>query len=73
MFELFWQKIRQKILNKTAPISDNTVKFSILYSEHRRSIKTEAKLKVVACIWGEEFIKFLAALAVLPRTVLILD
>ena len=36
-------------------------------------IKTEAKAKAVACVWGGgEGIKFLAALAVLPRTILII-
>ena len=33
--------------------------------EYRRRIKTEEKAKVVAFVLGEEFIKFLAALAVL--------
>ena len=37
---------------------------------HRIRIKTEEKAKVVASVWGEEFIQFLAALAVLPRTIL---
>ena len=40
---------------------------------HRRRIKTEAKAKVVACVWGEEFIQFLDTLAVLPRTFLIIE
>ena len=31
---------------------------------HRRRIKTEAKAKVVASVWGTEFIQFLAALAI---------
>ena len=31
---------------------------------HRRRIKTEEKTKVVASVWGEEFIQFLAVLAV---------
>ena len=35
------------------------------YSIHRRRIKTEEKVNVVPSVWGEEFIKFLAALAVL--------
>ena len=35
---------------------------------HRRRIKTEEKAKVVASVGGgEEFIKFLVALAILPR------
>ena len=38
--------------------------------QHRRRIKTEEEAKVVASVWGEEFIKFLAALAILPRTIL---
>ena len=37
---------------------------------HRRRIKTEEKAKIVASVWGEDFIKFLAALAVLPKTIL---
>ena len=36
---------------------------------HTRRMETEEKAKVVT-VWGEEFIKFLAALAVLPRTIL---
>ena len=35
-----------------------------------RRIKTEKKAKVVDSVWGEEFIQFLEALAVLPRTIL---
>ena len=30
---------------------------------HRRRIKTEAKARIVAVVWGAELIKFLAALA----------
>ena len=37
---------------------------------HRRRIKTEEKAKVVASLWGAEFIQFLAALAILPRKIL---
>ena len=37
---------------------------------HRRSLKTEENAKVVTSVWGEEFIQFLVALAVLPRTIL---
>ena len=33
--------------------------------EHRKRIKTEAKAKVVASVWGKEFIQFLAALTIL--------
>ena len=32
----------------------------------RRRIQTEEKAKVVAAAWGEEFIQFLAVLAILP-------
>ena len=40
-------------------------------ADHRRSwIKTEEKAKVVTSVWGEEFIQFLAAQAVLHRTIL---
>ena len=37
--------------------------------EHRRKIKTEEKAKVVASVWGAEIVQFLAALAVLPRSI----
>ena len=36
----------------------------------RRRIKTEKKAKVVASVGGKEFIKFLAALAVLHSKIL---
>ena len=32
---------------------------------HRRMIKTEEKAKVVASVWGTEFIQFLAMLTIL--------
>ena len=38
-------------------------------SHRRRRVKTEAKAKVAA-VWGEEFIQFLAALVILPWTIL---
>ena len=46
---------------------------SLIFSEfvpwmHRRRIKTEEKAKVIASVWLEEFIQFLAVLAVLPTT-----
>ena len=38
--------------------------------DHRRRIKTEEKAKVVAGVWGTEFIQFHAALAILySRTI----
>ena len=37
--------------------------------QHRRRIKTEEKANVVTSVWGKEFIQFLAALAVLTRTI----
>ena len=37
---------------------------------HRRRIRTEEKAKVVAAVWRKEFIQFLAALAVLLRTII---
>ena len=36
---------------------------------HRRRIKTEEKAKIVAAVWGAKFVQFLAALAVLPRSI----
>ena len=38
--------------------------------DHRRRLKTSEKAKVVVSVWGEEFIKVLPTLAVLPRTIL---
>ena len=38
--------------------------------QHRRRLKTEEKAKVLAAVWGEEFIQFLAALAVLSGMIL---
>ena len=38
---------------------------------HKRRIKTEEKAKVEAFVWGKEFIKFFAALAVLYWTIII--
>ena len=38
---------------------------------HKRRIKTEEKTKVEAFVWGKEFIKFFAALAVLHWTIII--
>ena len=36
---------------------------------HRRRMETEEKAKVDASVWGAKFIQFLAALAVLPRSI----
>ena len=36
---------------------------------HRRRIELKGKAKVVAPGWGTEFVKFLAALAVLPQSI----
>ena len=41
-----------------------------LCSIHRRRIDTEEKAKVIAAVWGPELIQLLAALAILPRTIL---
>ena len=48
-----WKKLKGSISNN----SD--------FFRHRRRIKTEEKAKVVASVWGEEFIQFIATLAVL--------
>ena len=39
-----------------------TMKMYVVPLLHRRRIKTEENAKVVAAVWGTEFIKFLAAL-----------
>ena len=36
---------------------------------HRRRMEKEEKAKVDASVWGAKFIQFLAALAVLPRSI----
>ena len=46
------------------------IQYIIYGRQHRRRINTEEKAKVVAAVLGAEFIKFLAALAILPRTIL---
>ena len=45
-----------------------TVGLNSLHFPHRRRINTEEKAKVVAAVWGTEFIKFLAALAIFHQT-----
>ena len=40
---------------------------SVIQCKHRRRIKTEEKVKVVAAVWGTEFIQFLAAIAILHQ------
>ena len=37
--------------------------------KHRRRMEKEAKPKVVVSVWGAEFVQFLAAPAVLPRSI----
>ena len=45
--------------------SVHCIKCYLRSCQHRRRINTEENAKVVAAVWGTEFIKFLAALAVL--------
>ena len=40
-----------------------------LSSFHRRRMETEAKAKVVSSVWGADFIQFLAALTIFPRSI----
>ena len=49
-------------------IGRHRVHFAIVACYHRKRITTEEKEKVVASVWGTEFIRLLAALAVLPGT-----
>ena len=37
--------------------------------KHRRRLEIEAKAKFVASVWGADFVQFLAALVVLPRSI----
>ena len=41
--------------------------FPEIPADHRRRIKTEKKAKVVAAVWGTEFIQFLAALDIFDQ------
>ena len=41
----------------------------VLKLDHRRRIKIKERAKVVASVWGQEFIQFLASLAVFRRTI----
>ena len=41
----------------------------MIYPGHRRRTETEGKAKVVASVWGAEFVQFLAVLAVLPQSI----
>ena len=58
------------VLTPTAegPI-DYSGKGSRVLPEHRRRIELEDKAKVVASVWGTQFIQFLAALAILPWSI----
>ena len=62
------------IFLKSSPASQSlypyhTVQTVLMYLAHSRRMYTEAKAKVVASIWGAEFIQFLAALDILPQTI----
>ena len=48
------------MVSKKKPSADQT-------QGHRRRMELEDKAKVVASVWGAEFIQFLAALAILPK------
>ena len=43
--------------------------FLLVDGSHRRRIETEGKAKVVASVWGAEFVKFLAALAIFAQSI----
>ena len=66
MFKVIWalEKISYNFLRFVAQ------KKNVLYtSHHRRRMEREAKAKVVASVWGADFVQFLAALAILPRSI----
>ena len=46
------------------------VSLHVLLQVYRRWINTEEKAKVDTAVWGTELIQFLAAQAILPRTIL---
>ena len=50
-------------------IGPRQINFYSFQGTHRRRMETEAKAKVVASVWGAKFIHFLAAKAVLPRSI----
>ena len=45
------------------------IRFERHPADHSRRMETEAKAKDVASVWGAKFIHFLAAIAVLPRSI----
>ena len=54
--------------------SGSTDKIGVMASEpissnYRRRMELEDKAKVFAAVWGAKFVQFLAALAVLPRSI----
>ena len=67
---------RKQPLQRAVALPSHTPHFPLtailhrLVDTHTRMIKTEEKAKVVASVWWEEFIQFLAALAILPRSIL---
>ena len=40
-----------------------------VWQQLRRGIETEGKAKVVASVWGMEFVQFIATVDVLPRSI----
>ena len=66
---------RKQPLQRAVALPSHTPHFPLtailhrLVDTHTRMIKTEEKAKVVASVWWEEFIQFLAALAILPWTI----
>ena len=43
--------------------------YPVIFTPSRRRMEREAMAKVVASVWGAEFIKFLGALAVLSQSI----
>ena len=55
-----------KLYNNNKKNTRRLVSKSILMIAHWRRMELEDKVKLVAFVWGAEFVQFLAALAVLP-------
>ena len=57
----------EKKISRSSPLGSYQGRIHNKTSNHRRRIKTEAKAKVVAAVWGTEIIQFVAALAILYK------
>ena len=56
-----WNKDKQKLVLSLSEAGHTFLEMERAVRVHRRRINTEEKAKVIASVWGEELIQFLAA------------